>query len=482
MQTKAEPTGPSRQRFHAALLEYSRSPGKYPVALRQPPLLFASIREILQLAADREAEAGLATDDALRESACFFTRTALFYPGADHYALLGLERKVDGAELKDRYRLLMRLIHPDLSRPGSGLWPADAAVRVNLAHEVLSSPVQRREYDGLLAAASEMPSASKVQHRRINKPARTAGSGMSQSGFKKLIVVCSVAGGFLVLIGLFMGGGDGVHLVQRGTQTADPVVAAVQEPVLPAVISIAPPTQTSRVQNVPAQQQPAAPAPKPATPSAVPAAPPAPVIVTAPQVRTAPKAIEAAPPEPAPVARIARSEPATSIPSPGPTPEVQVPPPAPVVIAVAAPVPPQPPRPAPVAVPAPPPPARPGPVAGLSLAEAQPLLSNLLQHLESGQGERLINMLDRAARNKPGAQALSRHYDRLVDGMKPVRLSHVEFKAEPADGRLVVTGNIRLQVGEQTIGSLGKLMVLRAEFASRDGAVVMTGLSGLPGN
>ena len=129
-----------------------------------------------------------------------------------------------------------------------------------------------------------------------------------------------------------------------------------------------------------------------------------------------------------------------------------------------------------------PPPARPAPVAGVSLAEAQPLLSILLQHLESGQGERLINMLDRAARNKPGAQALSRHYDGLVDGMKPVRLSHVEFKAEPADGRLVVTGNIRLQVGEQTIGSLGKLMVLRAEFASRDGAVVMTGLSGLPGN
>jgi hypothetical protein len=121
---------------------------------------------------------------------------------------------------------------------------------------------------------------------------------------------------------------------------------------------------------------------------------------------------------------------------------------------------------------------RPAPVAGLSLAEAQPLLSMLLQQLESGRGDRVINQLDHEARNKPGAQALSRQYDGLVEGIQPVRLSHVEFKAEPAEGRLLVTGHIRLQVGEQTIGSLGKKMVLRAEFVSRDGTVVMTGLSG----
>lgn len=132
----------------------------------------------------------------------------------------------------------------------------------------------------------------------------------------------------------------------------------------------------------------------------------------------------------------------------------------------------------PVAAPAP----RPVPVAGVSLAEAQPLLSNLLQQLESGRGERVINLLERAARNKPEAQALSRQYDSLVEGMRPVRLSHVEFKAEPADGRLLVTGHIHLQVGEQTIGSLGKKMVLRAEFVSREGTVVLTGLSGVPGN
>jgi hypothetical protein len=116
------------------------------------------------------------------------------------------------------------------------------------------------------------------------------------------------------------------------------------------------------------------------------------------------------------------------------------------------------------------------------LAEAQPLLAVLLQHLESGRGELLLDMLDREARGKPGAQAVSRQYDSLVDGMRPVRLSHVEFKAEPADGRLLVTGHFRLQVGEQTVGSMGKKMMVRAEFASRHGTVVMTALSAIPGN
>ncbi|MDP1589835.1 MAG: hypothetical protein Q8M07_18930, partial [Prosthecobacter sp.] len=122
------------------------------------------------------------------------------------------------------------------------------------------------------------------------------------------------------------------------------------------------------------------------------------------------------------------------------------------------------------------------PKPGPTLMEAQPLLSQLLQLMESGQGERILNILDAEARSKPSAQALSRGYDSLVEGARPVRLSHVEFKAEPGDGRLLVVGHLRVLAGEQTIGSLGKKMVLRAEFASREGIVVITALSGGPAN
>ena len=116
------------------------------------------------------------------------------------------------------------------------------------------------------------------------------------------------------------------------------------------------------------------------------------------------------------------------------------------------------------------------------MTQAQPLLSQLLQVMESGRGERILNLLDAEARSKPSAQALSRQYDTLVDGARPVRVSHVEFKAEPGDGRLLVIGNLRVLAGEQTIGAMGKKMVLRAEFASREGSVVITGLSGGPVN
>ena len=114
--------------------------------------------------------------------------------------------------------------------------------------------------------------------------------------------------------------------------------------------------------------------------------------------------------------------------------------------------------------------------------EAQPLLSQLLQVMESGRGDRILNLLDAEARSKPAAQALSRQYESLVDGARPVRVSHVELRAEPGDGRLLVVGYFRVLAGEQPIGALGKKMVLRAEFASREGSVVITGLSGGPVN
>ena len=65
----------------------------------------------------------------------------------------------------------------------------------------------------------------------------------------------------------------------------------------------------------------------------------------------------------------------------------------------------------------------------------------------------------------------------VPEGVRPVKLSHVQFKAEPKEGRLVVTGHVRLQVGEQTIGTPGKDLAVMAEFASREGTVVLTRLS-----
>jgi hypothetical protein len=397
----------------------------------------------------------------------------------------------------------MRLIHPDFSSDGSNPWPADAAVRVNLAHDVLSSAVQRRDYDARLAAAANVASpGAAVEQRRIKSPERTAPRATPRSRLKQLAIVCSLAGGSLVLISLFVAHPDAVQLVQRVKPPAvEPTVSAMREPLAPAKRG-ADPAPPEPVRNMIVQQplandeSPAtkttAKAPEPQTAPLPSAAPPPKTHLLAllgppPAPAPAPAAamIEAArAPAPAPAAPLAAAipvpiaavSPPISAPAPAVAPALPSPTPPPIHVARADPVPPAPPPPLPVPSP------RPAPIAGVSLAEAQPLLASLLQQLESGRGERLINLLDRDARNKPGAQALSRQYDVLVEGMQPVRLSHVEFKAEPAEGRLLVTGHIRLHVGEQTIGSMGKKIVVRAEFASRDGTVVMTGLSGVAGN
>ena len=144
---KPAPAG-QRSAIESALLDYHRSPGKYALIRRQPLLLFSSIKEVLQLASGRSLDAveAAAPSPAVCQAACFFIRSALLYPGADHYALLGLARSADAAAVKDRYRLMMRLMHPDFAGPLPGTWPVDAATRVNQAHDVLSSQVRRRAF------------------------------------------------------------------------------------------------------------------------------------------------------------------------------------------------------------------------------------------------------------------------------------------------------------------------------------------------
>src|SRR5215207_7355553 len=75
MQSPAESHGPTREAVRAALLDYFQTPGKYQVGQRYPRLLFAGLREVLQIAVGREADAG-AEPPKVREAARFFIRTA----------------------------------------------------------------------------------------------------------------------------------------------------------------------------------------------------------------------------------------------------------------------------------------------------------------------------------------------------------------------------------------------------------------------
>ena len=73
-------------------------------------------------------------------------------PGVDFYTLLGVRPDFDAEVLREHYRLMIRMTHPDFVASGES-WPADAAARINQAHDVLASAVGREGYVAALAKA-----------------------------------------------------------------------------------------------------------------------------------------------------------------------------------------------------------------------------------------------------------------------------------------------------------------------------------------
>lgn len=138
------PQAPDRGSLLAALRDFERSPGRYRVVLREPRPLFEQVGSVMQLASGRPVK-GLPVSPAsaaeLRRAARFFVRTVMLRPGADPLTLLGLKPGFEPAQRREHYRLMIRLTHPDFGVEG-GDWPADAATRINMANDWLSSPAQ----------------------------------------------------------------------------------------------------------------------------------------------------------------------------------------------------------------------------------------------------------------------------------------------------------------------------------------------------
>jgi hypothetical protein len=459
----------------SALLDYQRTPGKYSLLLRRPEILFSSIREVLLLASGRLPDGAPVPSLAIQRAAGFFVRTALLYPAADHYALLGLDRSVDAAAVKERYRQMMRLMHPDFasSAAASGNWPADAAARINEAYEVLASDAQRRSYDEKLnPTAAPAPHRSPSNHSLAH--ARAVASAPAPDPrrlLKRMAGAFGVLGVIVLAASLLARGPDRESLVQRPAPqpSSAPVALARSDQAQALVAALAPePAPSAVTEVVPVPVQPAM-----REPMAVSAAIAIePTEAAAAPIRTAVRL----PPAAAPSAPSAPSAPPASL---APTRMLAVSMEAPVASTMsaaapseltaqastaAAPV-------AGIATPT----AR-EPVPAVTLAEAHGLLSTMLQQMESGSGERILRGLERNARNSPSAQALARQYNGIVAGSRSVKVSNVLLKAEPRQDRLLVKGQVLLDVGD--VGNMQvKELSLEAEFVKRSGAVLMTRLA-----
>lgn len=152
------------RRLLLTLLEFERSPGRYPVALREPRPLFEHIHRVMLLASDRPVDglpAAAAHAPGLRRAARYFVRTVMLRPGADPFTLLGLHTDFEPTQLREHYRLMIRLTHPDFAVAGES-WPADAAMRVNQAKDLLASPEKRAEWAAALQAPAHLRWAARA--------------------------------------------------------------------------------------------------------------------------------------------------------------------------------------------------------------------------------------------------------------------------------------------------------------------------------
>lgn len=477
----------------ATLREFADAPGRYAVRLREPALLFQSARDVLLIAAQRYEgiPAGVLADAA--QVACLFIKAAFLREGADHYTLLGLDAKADDAAIKQHYRLMMRLIHPDFAAASSVAWPSDAATRANLAYNVLSSPVQRREYDGALAEASmgrsknnpavEPPSRANVGTVRDPKAAerRTASA---RRRLRSAVALCGIAGALsLIAVALMFDRGSQTELVQRKSQVTPTARRGAPIETVGASDSalMVMPELTTRSREaallagnvkIGLTTVPSTVLAKPATATAVSRA----------KTATAANAEVAADESPNLTRSIDKNEVAPAEDSEGKesksktmpavqrvTSALDSAPDAPVVLRAS---------------------NRPevGHVSAdavkeevtsptITISEVQPIIAALLQQLESGRGNNLILVLDKDARRDPSSLAFASYYDSFVNGARSVRVSQVNLKPEPAHGRLMVTGFVRVEFGEGV--QQVKRLALRVEFSSKGGAVAMTRLTGM---
>ncbi len=399
---------------------------------------------MLTLAVPRE-ETGVG-QGPLAANARYFVRAALLAPDADHYTLLGCRPTDTASTIRDHYRLLMRLTHPDFSASSDTRWPSGAAARLNAAYGVLSSPQSREAYDAELQSGTLASSGPKPQ------PVKPAMERAQQRVHPQRLNLRHLAWGFGGL------GAGAAALWWTATQS-DPI-SLVERRSTPTQVAARPaqaaPPVLALTDSSPQKPASATTPVRPVRPAQViepnPSALPPPVALDLHRAR-APLALQ---PNPAPIlpAALVNPEPSTSA-QPA-TPSVQAA--------------------APLTVPLAPPAALPAEARAPSMNEVHPLLAKLMQELESGRGDRIEMLLEPESRAAQSTRGFISNFESLTSGAQQVRVVNAQFSGKPQGARLVVLGNLALEVAGTT-SRANPHMVLEAQFARGPSGVAMTRLS-----
>ncbi len=242
--------------FYAELLALHREgAGAAVYGLLRPP---DDLEEFLnRLARPEERLSRLAQQlgssvEELGSAAYAFIRQRLFAPDNDHYRLLGLPADASAETIRQRYRMLIGLFHPDrITR--SEQWVEQAVRRLNTAYAVLKRPERRKVYDEQLhqdsrrsarrqpAAGTRRRPAVKVSPRPADALYRIAPLQRNPRAFVWLTIVLVLV---LMLLLVVMNSGPSTSLTltdaglqETGSEVADRVPAnpRVPEPPIPAI-------------------------------------------------------------------------------------------------------------------------------------------------------------------------------------------------------------------------------------------------------
>jgi hypothetical protein len=182
------PDAPPADLIAGFLQRYYRDPIRYREQASLEALALGDLSTVIRLALGRPvvlSDPSLRTPAAAAElarAAVLYIQQQFFRDGATHYETLGLAPEPTAEAIRDNFRLLMQLIHPD-RHAGNALWPESCAAKANRAYSVLKSPRLRADYDRevnpvhkqrqpSVHAARGAPATASVKRASARVPAR----------------------------------------------------------------------------------------------------------------------------------------------------------------------------------------------------------------------------------------------------------------------------------------------------------------------
>ena len=491
------------------LFDFESLPGRYPLSLREPRILFDEGHDVLLLAAGRPVK-GLALDltdmPRLKRAASFFIRTAMLRPGSDHYTVLGLEHGFSKNSLRLHYRILIRLTHPDFAANGEA-WPIGSATRINLAHDVLSSAIRQAEYNRTL------PGTEKRGILPVNNLAAVLPRPVAQGNMLfKYRAWAFASAGFLALLLLgilYPANSDDTHQMRvvqvklpesSGAAAAEPrnsdrSAVERQATYVPTVSASSSGSSEKATKDLSANvvrdddgaaaSQQAQQARQSQVVRASTDAKEAEIaqLIQAEKLaqlaqqaklaqmalllqasKRAQTSLEFKAAESTQLARLIQEKQLTltaRLPNNAEVIATEVP----SMTANAAPV-------KLLAIQ-----SVSDAAAKPNLVDAQPALNQLIQSMQTGRGEDLLRGLERSVSRSSGASDLVNAYNLLIGGSRAVRVGRVKLRSRPIGDQLSVDGVVQLILQDQGQPLPVRELQLRAAFVMRDGQVVMTELS-----